>query len=449
MLQKFRVLVAIILSVVIASSPLPAMAAGMSLIRDTEIENTIRDYATPLFAAAGLQPDNIRIFIVNGDDINAFVAGGQNLFLNSGLLVRSDNPNQIMGVIAHETGHIAGGHLARLQDELRRASIAQILSMVLGAVAVAASGQGEAGMGVMVGGSEMARRVLLQYNRNQEQAADQAGVKYLDEIGQSSRGMVEILEKLSGQEMLLASRQSPYVRSHPLTSERMNFVRNHLANSPYADAPPPEGFPMRHKRMVAKLHGFMQQPGKTLMDYPASDTSLPARYARAIAYYRIPDLNRAVPAIDALIADHPDDPYFRELKGQMLYENGRVAEAQKAYAEAIERLPDAPLVRAAHAETLLALNKEDDTRWALAELQESVRQQPENSRAWRQLAIAHGRLGDTGLAALALAEEALLTGQRQTARQQARRAQAQLPTGSPGWLRAEDIETTTRRDAER
>lgn len=440
-----RGLIALIASLGVALTPMRADAAGMSLIRDSEIENTIRDYATPLFAAAGLSPGAIRIYIVNNDDINAFVAGGMNLFLNTGLLVRSDSANEVMGVIAHETGHIAGGHLARLQEQLRSASIAQILAMVLGGVAAAASGEGGAAAVLGAGGTEMVRRSLLNYSRTQEQAADQAGTKYLDSIGQSSRGMLQILDKLSGQEMLLTARQSPYVRSHPLTSERLAFVRNHLATSPYADAPLPPGFAMRHKRMVAKLHGFMQQPGRTLMIYPESDTSLPARYARAIAYYRMPDMPRALTAINALIAENPDDPYFSELKGQMLYENGRAREASEAYGRAVELNPNAPLTRVGHAETLLALNQEPLTRQALAELQEAMRQEPEFSRGWRQLAIAHGRLGEIGLAGLALAEEALLLGRKTDARHQSQRAQALLPVGSPGWLRAQDIENAARK----
>lgn len=441
-----RGLIAILVSLSVALVPIRADAAGLSLIRDSEIENTIRDYATPLFAAAGLFPENIRIYIVNSDDINAFVAGGQNLFLNTGLLVRADDPTQVMGVIAHETGHIAGGHLARLQEELRSASIAQILALVLGAAAAAASGEAGVAAGVGVGGGEMARRALLNYSRTQEQAADQAGTKYLDRIGQSSRGMLGILEKLSGQEMLLTARQSPYVRSHPLTSERLSFVREHLAHSPYADAPTPPGFDMRHKRMVAKLHGFQQQPGRTLMIYPETDTSVPARYARAIAYYRTPDMPRALTEINALLADFPEDPYFQELKGQMLYENGRPAEAAEAYSKAVALKPNAPLMRVAHAEALLALNQENLTRSALAELQEAMRQEPEFSRGWRQLAVAHGRLGDIGMAALALAEEASLLGRKRDARQQAQRSQALLPVGSPGWLRAQDIENAARKE---
>lgn len=419
--------------------PLPAAAQRISLIRDAETENTIRLYATPLFQAAGLAADDVRIFIVRDSQLNAFVAGGQNLFMNTGLILRAETAGQVIGVIAHETGHIAGGHLSRMQEDLKGASAISILSMVLGIAAAVATGKGDAGMAVMGTGAALAQSSALSYSRGQESAADQAGLTFLDRAGYSPRGMMEFFEILSGQEMLSSARQSPYMRSHPLSRERMDSVRAALAVSRYADAPLPAGFERMHQRMRAKLFAFIEQPARTLQTYKETDTSEAARYARAIAYYRIPDMAKALPIIDGLIKDFPEDGYYRETKGQFLFENGRVQEAVQAYSDAVRLLPTAPLIRVGLAQAQLELDRPEMTRSALSNLTAAVHADREHGLAWRLLAIAQGREGRLGEAALALAEQAMVENRRKDAVQQAARAQHMLPEGSPGWLRAQDI----------
>jgi predicted Zn-dependent protease len=427
-----------VIAAVLAFS-LPAAAQRVSLIRDAETENTIREYATPIFHAAGLATHDVSIFLVRDARINAFVAGGQKLFMHTGLILRSDTASQVIGVIAHETGHIAGGHLSRLQDELRGANAIAILSMVLGAAAAVATGNSEAGIAVMGAGTSIAQSNVLSYSRGQESAADQAGLTFLDRAGLSGRGLLEFFEILSNQEMLSDARQSPYLRTHPLTRERVDAVRASLRSARYAEAKVSPDLERMHRRMKAKLFAFIEQPGRTLQTYPDSDTSEAARYARAIAYYRIPDMRRAVPAIDALIADYPQDAYYRELKGQMLFENGRVAEAADSYAGAMRLMPGAPLIRVGLAQAQIELDRPDETRKALANLNASVQVDRDHGLAWRLLAIAHGREGRVGEAALALAEQAMAEGRKRDAGQQAVRAQRLLAEGSPGWLRAQDI----------
>ncbi|MEX0697472.1 MAG: M48 family metalloprotease [Dongiaceae bacterium] len=427
-------------------APADAQAKPRGFIRDAEIETTIRAYATPLFAAAGLDPQSVRVYLVNDDTLNAFVAGGMNLFIYTGLLMRSESANQLIGVIAHETGHIAGGHLARTQEALENATAESILAFVLGIGAAIATGDSGAGAAVIAGGQSIAQRSLLQYSRTQESAADQAALSYLDRTAQSARGMLEFLEVLGGQELLLSNQQDPYLRTHPLSRDRVDTVRNYVSGSPYADAVEPPEFVVAHARMRAKLVGFLRPLGRVLQQYPESDNSLEGRYARAIAYYRAADLKRALPMVDGLISERPDDPFFHELKGQILFENGRAREALPYYEAAVRLQPDAPLLRQGLAQVQLESGDPELNRAALAQLDEVVRIEPHNAGAWRLLSIAYGRDGQLGMTALALAESAGARGDTKEARQQADRALKLLPENSPAWLRAQDIFNAASRD---
>ncbi|HER27255.1 MAG TPA: tetratricopeptide repeat protein [Rhodospirillales bacterium] len=420
-----------------------AGARELSFIRDAEIENTIRAYATPVFVAAGLEPSAINIYLVNDNTLNAFVAGGQKLFLNTGLLTRTENAGQVIGVIAHEAGHIAGGHLSRQRDAMKAASAQSILALVLGGAAII-GGQGEVGSALVLGGSELSKRSFLQYSRTQEGAADAAAMKYMEATGQSSRGLREFFEILGDQEFIGESRQDPYYRSHPLTRQRIQAVDNFIANSAYSDTPVKADFAMRHGRMKAKLLAFLNAPTATLRRYRNNDTSIEARYARAIAYYRKADLERALPLIDGLIAEQPDDPYFHELKGQMLYENGRNAEARPSYRKAAELAPKSPLIHSELAQVLVEANDPALLDEAIRHLITSIRMDRSDGASWRQLAIAYGRQGKTADSSLALGEEALLYGNVSNAIYHAERVEKLLPTGSRGWLQAQDILTAAR-----
>jgi predicted Zn-dependent protease len=436
-----RILVLVVFAVLaLGQGRLAAPAwANVSLIRDAEIENTIRVWATPIFDAAGLVPEDVEIHLVNDRRLNAFVAGGQHLFLNTGLLIRSEHAGQVIGVIAHETGHIAGGHLARLQDALRNATAQNILAMVLAAGAGVASGRGDVAIATLGAGSNYAQKMLLRYTRTQESSADQGAVNYLDRNGESSRGLLEFFKIVQDEEKKFVGNQNPYLRTHPLTTERVDFVRNHVASSEFSDAPLPPEYDVMHRRMRAKLIGFLEDPQRVReVYYPTPDT-LEARYAWAIAAYREADLEQALPMVDTLIAELPEDPYFYELRGQMLFENRRAEEALPAYQEAVRLKPDSGLLRMALAQVQLELNRRDLAEDAVAHLNEAIRSEPHSGFAWRLLAIAHGRTGDRGNLALALAEQAMLQGKPKEALGQAERAQNFLAGGSPGWLRAEDI----------
>jgi len=422
------------------------MVFSISLIRDAEIENTIRVWATPLFEAAGLVPEDVRIILVNDRRLNAFVAGGQNLFLNTGLLLRSEHAGQVIGVIAHETGHIAGGHLARLPEAMKNATAMAMLSLLLGAAAGVAAGRPDAAVAGMAGGLTAAERNFLAYTRTQEASADQAGVNFMEENGLSSRGLLEFFELLSGQELMVTARQDPYVRTHPLTKERIDFLRNFVKSSKFSGATLPPEWVEMHKRMRAKLFGFIEPVSRTLTTYKEDDPSIEARYARAVALYRKPDLANALAVIDGLIKERPNDPFFHELRGQTLFENGRPREALPSYQRAVELLPRSGLIRIDLARAMLEFNDPEMDRKAVAHLNDALRQESESASAWRQLAIAEGRVGNIGMAALALAEEAMLRGDYRTTLGQAQRAERLLPAGSPPHLRVQDLQAQARRE---
>lgn len=412
---------------------------GPPLIRDTEIENTIRAYAAPLLRAAELDPASFSIHLVRDDALNAFVAGGQRLFLTTGLLRQSAHAGQVIGVMAHEIGHIAGGHLARLKGQLKQAGNRALLSQIFGAAVGILSGNPGAAVAAAAGGLQVTERTLLRFSRTQESSADHAAVRFLDRTRQSSRGLLEFLDILSGQELLQTNRQDPYVRTHPLTQNRIAFVRNHVARSPWSAQPVAPAFAAMYRRMVAKLDGFLQSPAVTLRRYKADDGSVPARYARAIAFYRRPNLAKALPLIDGLIAEFPNDPYFHELKGQMLFENGRIAEAVPDYQAAVRLLPDAPQLRTGLAHAQIELNRADLLPDAINNLRRALAADRRYVLAWRLSATAYGRAGKMGLSAWSLAEYNFLIGRRKDARVQAARALHLLKEGSPAWLRADDI----------
>ena len=391
---------------------------------------------TPIWKAAGLEPSALHVYLIEDKQLNSFVAGGQNEFINTGLIMRAETPNQLLGVLAHETGHIAGGHLTRAQQAMRNASIEGIIAMVLGAAAAVAGKSG----GALLGAEGVAQRAFAQYSVTQEASADQAALTFLDRSSQSSRGLLQFFQILQGEELLSGVRQDPYLRTHPLTAQRMEYVRNHVDHSRFSDTPDSADNVEMLKRIKVKLSAFTSPPSSTLAAYPDQDQSVLARYARAIAYYRMPKLDKALPIIDGLIRDYPKDPYFRELKGQMLFENGRIADAVQPYEEAVRLAPGAPLLRISLAQVYIESNDPKVTKRAIAHLNDALRTEDKESNGWHLLATAYGREDQMGMAALALAEEGLSAGKKKDATQQASRAKALLKKSSAAYNRAEEIQ---------
>lgn len=411
---------------------------SVPLIRDAEIEHTLRMYSDPIFKAGGLKPSNVHIFIVNDDSLNAYVAGGANMFIHTGLIKECATPDMLIGVMAHETGHIVGGHLARGTEQLKNAELGTIFTFVLGAAAAAASKSPDAAAAVIAGGQNSVMRNFLAFTRANEESADQAGLGFLDSLKISASGLNKVFELLRRNERQHTGSPDPYLLTHPLTTIRIDHVRNHIQTSPIPDGQYPKEFDLPHQRMVAKLYGFLETPERTMMRYPMSNKSIPARMARAIAYYKMPDLNRSLAEMDSLIAESPSDPFFHELKGQILFENNKLPDALKSYQMAVKLLPDAPLILADLGKVELAQNPPLLSS-AVTHLEKSTSLDNSNASTWRMLATAYGKQGNGGMSALALAEEAELMDNPKTALSQIAQALTQLKQGTPAYQRALDI----------
>lgn len=418
----------------------------LSFVRDAETEQLIRSYAVPIFKAAGLDADAVHVYLVNSDEINAFVAGGQNLFLFTGLILETDTPNQLTGVIAHETGHIAGGHLARSDQEMGHMTVPMIVSLLLGAAAMAA-GSPDAGMAVLAGSSQLGERTMIQFTRTQEASADQAGAGFLERAHESGRGMLEMFQKLSGRELVATHNIDPFLLDHPLSTERISSLEDRVDASPYKDVKDPPALLERHALMKAKLYGFIKDSMVTLRKYPLSDRSMPARYARAIAYHRAAEDDFAMREMDSLLAERPNNPFFWELKGQILFEGGHVREAIAPFQKALDLAPNLALLRINVAQAMIATEDPGLTKPAIGLLDAALQTEREYPFAWQQLAMAYGQEGNEGMASLATAESQLLTGHLSEAKFHARRATRLIPKNSPDALRAADLLDEVNRQA--
>lgn len=444
------------LATVAASSPTFGQARppshGLPIIRDAEIEQLLRDYTKPILRAAGLSRQNVQVVIINNRTFNAFVADGRRIFVNAGALVEAETPNQIIGVLAHETGHLAGGHLARMREQLAKASTQSIIALLIGVGAMVAAsssnipGLGNAGAAAIVGPQEVIRRSLLGYARAQEEQADRAGVKFLTATGQSPKGMYDTFKHLADQVLFSATTVDPYLQTHPMPSQRVAALEGLAKASPYWNKTDSSDLQLRHDLMRAKLYGFLDRPDAVYRRYPLSDVSLPARYARAIASYRFSDLRGAIAQIDALIRAQPGNPYFHELKGQALLESGRGAEAVGPLRRAVQLAPEPTLIRVMLAQALLTNNSAANAREATQMLRAAVIRDPDIPDAYTLLAMAYGRAGDYAEADLASAQAARARGDMKTARELAARAKTRFPVGSPGWVKADDIVSIKPRD---
>ncbi len=413
--------------------------APLSLIRDTEIEAMLHEDIDPVLSAAGLDPKVVQLHIVGDNDLNAFVAGGQNMFVNTGLIVRTETPNQLIGVMAHETGHMAGGHLVREDMGEKQALATFLLTMGLAVAAAASRTAGDGAAALLYSGDYFATLTILAYTRTQEASADQAAITYLEKAGISAKGLVDFFDNFRYEEVFSGAKRYPFFQSHPLTSERIEALRVRAQEQPhYNQVDSPEAL-AKHAIMVAKLKAFMDPPSETFADFPETDTSFPAQYARAIAYYRDLQTDKALELTDALIKERPNDPYLWELKGQTLFEVGRAKEAEPAHRQSVQLNPDAPLLRMNLGQTLLAENDPAKLPEAIMQLKRSLDKEPDNPYGWLLLSQAYDQSNQPGMARLAAAEQEFSLGQAADARNFAMRARRQLPKNSPEWRRATDI----------
>ena len=416
-------------------------AHALSFIRDAEIEQYLREWEMPVWTAAGLDPESMHIFLINSNEINSFVAAGQNIFIYTGLLLRADSANQVVGVMAHETGHIAGGHLARMSDAMEKATIPAIVGLVLGAATAVATGNGDALRAGMSAGESIAERTFLSFSRTQERSADQAAATFLEETHQSARGLLQFMQKLQQQEYLTGAHMDRYLLTHPLTQERVDFLERVVASSKYPTIVETPARKEEFARMLGKLVGFLAPTALVFQRFKETDTGIGALYAHAVAYHRMGREDDAQKIVDRLIAGKPNDPFFNELKGQFLFEDGKVPAAVPYYRTANRLLPHNSLLETEMAQSMIETGDHRYDDEALAVLKDASGRDDENALTWRLLATIEGRRGEMPQATLDLAEEFYAEGHLREAKGEAQKAQKMLPNGSPGYLRAQDIES--------
>jgi predicted Zn-dependent protease len=417
--------------------------AQASVLRDSETELLFKDIARPLVQAAKLDPASVNVVLLGDPEINAFVATGQTVYIQSGLIVATDNVNQLQGVIAHELGHVAGGHSIRLREGSKAATGISIATLVLGALAIAAGG-GEAGMGIIAAGQQAALGKLLAFSRTQEATADAAGAHYLSVAGISGKGMLDFFSKLQNEEYRLAIYdKDSYARTHPLSSERIQALEQMFKKDPAWGRPPDPQLEARFQRVKAKLIGYTD-PRHAVAKYPESDQSVPAHYARAYAYHLGGYPDKALAESEALLRTNPHDPFFLELEGQILLESGRPKDAIAPLREATQASGDMPLIAAMLGHALVSTEDPKNFAEAKQVLKVAVNRDNQNPFAWYQLGIIYDREGDQGRAALATAERSNLEDKPKLALASAQMAMKAIPTGTPDWLRAQDIAMVSR-----
>lgn len=410
---------------------------ALLVLRDAEIEEILKSYLTPLFKVAGLKNDIFKIQLVSSKEVNAMATSGYQLILFTGFLLRAENVGQVIGVLAHETGHIADGHVARVFGEMKRSYGLSIAHVLMGAAA-AVAGSPEAGIAIGLGGLGMAQRNFLHYHRGQEAAADQDALRYMEKLGWSTEGLGQFLKILKSQDYFSSVRQDPYARTHPLTQERINAVMSHHEKRKKPFTPFPPGFEENFHLMQAKLKGYLF-PDQALQKYSESDSSVVARYGRCFAYFRQNDLKGALGMISDLLKERPKAPFFWELKAQIHFEMGTIKEALSCYAQALTLKPQCALLYIEYAQALLEMNQEASTTQGIQALQKALPEERDNPFLWRLLAIAYGRQNKLGEMALALGEEAFLKGSFDMAESQVKRALKHLPPQSILRVHAQDL----------
>ncbi len=435
-LQRLTGALALCAALILASAS-TAAAQSISIVSDAETESMLRDYADPILRVAGLEPSAVKIHLVNDRRLNAFVAEGQQMFYNTGLITIVDSPLELIGVMAHEIGHMAGGHLVQRREHIGQLQAPMIASMILGVGAIAA-GQPDAGMALILGGQHLAERGFFAYTRSQESSADQAGASYLQRAGISGKGMLDLFASMRDQEMLSAERQDPFARSHPMSAARFSALETRVKASPYFERELPASEIHRFKMVQAKLHGFLDEPNTTFNRYPSSDNSDYARYARAVAYHRTGALSEALTEIDPLLASDPKNPYIHEVKGQILFESGRIEEAVTSYRQSVELKPEDSQLHLGLGRALLGRDGEENARAAIPHLLTGTRGAAQPF-GFYQLSIAYGRLDDIGMAELATAQYYNALGRIKQSKMHAARALKNLRQGSPEWLQAQDL----------
>jgi predicted Zn-dependent protease len=451
-MRPLRSLPAILLALTAAFVFAFAPASAQSRLRDAETEELLADMIAPLVEASELEPGNVEVVLINDPSINAFVAGGQVVYVHSGLINAAETANEVQGVLAHELGHITAGHVARFDERIKGAQGLTLLSLLAGVGAVLAGAPPEAGMGLFGLGTQAGTANFLSFNRNQEASTDQAGARYLSEAGISGRGMIKFFERLRNFEIRRGYSQTDdaaYGRTHPLSGDRVATLREQLESDPAWHAPDDPELQERFLQVRAKLYGYLAEPRRVLNQYPESDTSLAGHYARAYAYHKDAQVEKALAEADTLLATNPNNPYYLELRGQVLLESGRVEEALIPLRRATELTRSQPLIASMFGHALIATEDRSNYDEAERVLRAAVGRDRFNPFAWYQLGVVYAARGDIPRAQLASAEQQVMNRAYPAALRSAKAAESGLPRGSPDWIRAQDIAYEARAALER
>ena len=419
---------------------LPAMAQGINILRDTETEEMLKSYEQPLAKAAGLDPSNVRVWLVGDPTVNAFAAFGQNMFIQSGIILYTKSPNELIGVMAHETGHISAGHLIRDSIGMEMATVPMLLSMIVGVAAMIA-GAGQAGMVIMGAGQAMAAAQFAQFSRVQESTADQIAMQLLLATHQSPQGIYDTFDRFAQEDARrdIRYKPDPYAADHPVDQDRLSAIQDKVEASPWRDVKDSPQVTHTFEMVQAKLAGFTLPVAEGLNRYPVSNTSEVARYARTMLYMRQPQLQKALAETNSLITDEPNNPYFYEVLGQIYLSMAKPFDAIPAYQKAVDLKPQAPQLRLGLAVAQLATDRPDMSQAALTNLKAASLAENDDVFTWYETAQAYSNLKNLPMANLSTAESYYAAGAMVQAAQFAARARRDLPQGTPDWERANDI----------
>ena len=410
----------------------PAFAA--SLLRDPDIEHSLKQLASPVLNAAGLPAGRMQVLVVDDSTLNAFVIDRDHIFIHAGLLLKLTTAEQLQSVIAHEAAHIANGHIARRTANARASQNLAAFGLAL-AAAAAATGNPNAGVAIGIGMQSSAQRSFFGHTRAEEASADQSAIRYLTRAGVDPRGSVDVMEIFSGQELLSAGRQDPYARSHPLSRDRLRAMQ--AAAGAYEGrftADPTANYWFERAR--GKLGAFYRAPKWTLPRAGDSGHKDIEMMRKAVAWHRSGKGNEALKAMNSLLKAAPNDPFLQELHGQILLERRQIQAALGAYGRAVKLAPRNALIVGQYGHALLVSG---NPKAALPHLERSANLERRDARVLRDLGGAYAQLGNTGMASLLTSERYALQGRPKDALIHAKRALGLLNQGSPGWQRAQDV----------
>ncbi|MFQ6729709.1 MAG: M48 family metalloprotease [Alphaproteobacteria bacterium] len=410
-------------------------AHAVSMINDTETEKLLADLIQPLANAAKIPDGRLKIHIVDDDDFNAFVSGGEDVYIYTGLLKQIKTPNALQAVVAHEMGHMLGGHTAQMADRLSAEMKRTMLIQALGVGLMVAGGNPSLGAGVLAGSSGIAQQSMLAFTRDEERIADNMGVNLMIDAGQNPNGFVTVFEQMRDLTGELESKINPNRINHPLTNERLNNVKSQIKQSDIKNTHTAQ--PDEYEMVRAKLIGYLDNSKSVLAKYPYTDKSSPALYARAIANMRNGNLDGAKMGVQTLISRMPDNPYMYELMGDIEYQFGHYDDSVRAYEQALKLTKNAPQIQTALALVLTERKKPNDDTRAIELCKASLLSEPTAFTYW-VLARAYGD-NDNGRSAWAMAEYYHMNKKEDEAKKYAKIAQKHLKKTDPEYIKAGEL----------